>query len=160
VLEGHSFVLIGPGRWGSANIQLGVPVTYADIYNASALVELALSYHGTTPEPSYGTHFFQDLVESQIFPLAVYPDDRNDFLNWDFLLRATNALRQVLPETATSYEPLVKLIHVPSNCKGCQLQILMNGETALGYFATGNGGQKANGSSMRARLPIPATTGE
>ena len=66
--------MVGPGRWGSSNIDLGVPVSYADIYNSSALIELAYSQKGITPEPSYGTHFFQDLVESQIYPLAVYPD--------------------------------------------------------------------------------------
>ena len=75
LLEKHKFIMLGPGRWGSANIDLGVPVSYADIYNSSALIELAYTQKGITPEPSYGTHFFQDLVESQIYPLAVYPDE-------------------------------------------------------------------------------------
>jgi hypothetical protein len=62
LLEGRSFILIGPGRWGSINPLLGVPVTYADIFNTRALVELATTQQGAIPEPSYGTHFFQDLV--------------------------------------------------------------------------------------------------
>ena len=88
VLEGRNFILMGPGRWGTNNVDLGIPVTYADIYHARALVELALTRQGLTLEPSYGTHFFQDLVEAQIYPLALYPDERGDFLNWTFLKEA------------------------------------------------------------------------
>src|SRR5262249_36892554 len=91
-LEGKHFILIGPGRWGSNNLNLGVPVTYADIYNTRALVELAVKQQGITPEPSYGTHFFQDLVEAQIYPLAVHPDEPGEFLNWAFLKESTNQL--------------------------------------------------------------------
>ena len=78
LLEGRSFILIGPGRWGSINPLLGVPVTYADIFNARALVELAVGEQGAIPEPSYGTHFFQDLVEANIYPIAVVPDHPGD----------------------------------------------------------------------------------
>jgi len=70
-LEGKPFILLGPGRWGSSNAQLGVPVSYADIYNSRALIELAVGPEGLVPDPSYGTHFFQDLVESQIYSLAL-----------------------------------------------------------------------------------------
>ena len=84
-LEEHTFILLGPGRWGSSEYLQGVPVTYADIFNTRALVELASNHGGYTSEPSYGTHFFQDLVETQIFPLAVYLEDADDYLNWNFL---------------------------------------------------------------------------
>ncbi|RUA18444.1 MAG: hypothetical protein DSY55_00135, partial [Clostridia bacterium] len=60
------FICVGPGRWGSANPELGVQVGYADIYNARALVELAGFHIGPAPEPSFGTHFFQDLMEARI----------------------------------------------------------------------------------------------
>ena len=63
-LADRVFLLMGPGRWGSQDIRLGVPVTYADICNARALVEIARSAEGYTPEPSFGTHFFQDLIFS------------------------------------------------------------------------------------------------
>ena len=136
LLEGRCFVLVGPGRWGTFDIELGIPVTYADIYNASALIEVAVPYQGTTPEPSYGTHFFQDLVEQRIYPIAVFPSDRNDFLNWDYLSRADSVLRQLLPEVAATYEHLIKVIHVPTTSSGSRLVILMNGEQALAYFST------------------------
>jgi pyruvate, water dikinase len=44
--------MVGPGRWGSANPELGVPVTYADICNSHALVEVAVAQEGIVPEPS------------------------------------------------------------------------------------------------------------
>ena len=70
-LVAGTFVLIGPGRWGSTNIRLGVQATYAEISNTTVLVEMARQKEGRTPEVSYGTDFFQDLVESQIHPLPL-----------------------------------------------------------------------------------------
>jgi hypothetical protein len=133
-LEGRSFILLGPGRWGSANIQLGVPVTYADIYNARALIELAVPQQGITPEPSYGTHFFQDLVEAQIYPLAIYPEEPDDLLDQKFIEYARNQLRDLLPEAA-AYNDCIKVIHVPTEREGCRLEIAMDGQRALAYFA-------------------------
>jgi hypothetical protein len=65
-------LLMGPGRWGSVNIDLGVHVTYADIFNTRVLVEMAVAHNGHIPELSYGTHFFQDLVEAGIHSLALH----------------------------------------------------------------------------------------
>jgi hypothetical protein len=78
-LEGKQFICIGPGRWGSSNSDLGVSVDYGDIYNTRSLVELAGQGIGPAPEPSLGTHFFQDLLEQQIYPLAIYLDDRRKY---------------------------------------------------------------------------------
>ena len=136
-LEGKPFILVGPGRWGSSNLQLGVPVTYGDIYNARALVELSVGPQGLAPDPSYGTHFFQDLVESQIYSLAVYSNgqagESADFLNWDFFKRATDRLATVLPESAAC--DCLKLLHIPSERPGQALEIWMDGEKALAFFA-------------------------
>lgn len=129
-LEGQAFVLIGPGRWGSSNIQLGVPVTYADIYNARALVELALGTGQAAPEPSYGTHFFQDLVESNIHPLALYPDEPGDFLNRDFLDQARDGLAELLPGEPAG----VRVIRVAAERPGQRLDLVMDGERALAHF--------------------------
>lgn len=133
LLEGRRFILMGPGRWGSTNINLGVPVTYGDIYNARALVELAVAQQGITPEPSYGTHFFQDLVEAQIYPLALYPDKAGDWLNRAFLTEANNGAADLLPEAAP-YCDFIKLIHVPTERAGAHLELLMDGEKAVAYF--------------------------
>lgn len=133
-LEGRSFILIGPGRWGSTDYQQGVPVTYADIFNCRALIEVALPRRGYTPEPSYGTHFFQDLVETQIYPLAIYPEEGDDWLNWDFLQGARNRLGEILPQAPDSLQACLKVIHVPTECPGRRLEIVLDGRQGIGYF--------------------------
>ena len=83
----ETFICIGPGRWGTSNPDLGVRVGYADIYNTRALAELAGQGVGPVPEPSFGTHFFQDLMEANIYPLAIYLDDEDVIFKLGFLLR-------------------------------------------------------------------------
>ncbi len=83
-LKGEKFICVGPGRWGSSNSDLGVSVDYGDIYNTQSLVELAGRGIGPAPEPSLGTHFFQDLLEQQIFPLAIFLDDTQSVFNREF----------------------------------------------------------------------------
>jgi hypothetical protein len=137
-LEGRNFVLMGPGRWGSANLQLGVPVSYADIYNARSLVELSVGPEGLAPDPSYGTHFFQDLVESQIYSLAVHTNgkavEEGEFVNWEFLRGATDRLASLLPDL-TRPNPCLKLIDVAAERNGQKLEVWMDGEKALGFFS-------------------------
>jgi hypothetical protein len=136
-LEGKAFLLMGPGRWGSSNYQLGVPVSYADIYNARALVELSVGPGGLAPDPSYGTHFFQDLVESGIYSLAIHTNgaagESGEYLNWDFLARAKDRLSAVLPGQA----PLdcLKVIEVAAERQGQKVDVRMDGEKALAFFA-------------------------
>jgi hypothetical protein len=147
-LEGHVLILMGPGRWGSSNIQLGVPVTYADLYNARTLVEISVGNEGLAPDPSYGTHFFQDLVESQIYSLAIHADPPGtgngtagaaaatgtpeDFLNWDFLQKSADRLSSVLPDSPAM--PSLKVIDIANELGGQRLHLLMDGEKALAYF--------------------------
>jgi len=135
-LEGRNFILLGPGRWGSSNVLLGVPVSYADIYNARALVELAFGPDGNAPDPSYGTHFFQDLVEARIYSIAVHPANLGDYWNAGFFAASRNALKEVLPDT-DDVEGCVRVIHAPSERHGQRVALLMDGERALAFFANG-----------------------
>ncbi len=102
------YILIGPGRWGSNNIDLGVNVSYADIDASAVIVEVAKSSDGYVPEVSYGTHFFQDLVEDRIYYLAVYPGLTNNSLNEVYLRNFPNALEEIAPE----YKKLSKIVRV------------------------------------------------
>ncbi len=133
VLDGKSFILVGPGRWGSSDSMQGVPVTYADIFNARALVEVASNKSGFAAEPSYGTHFFQDLVESQIYPLAVYPEEDGDHLNLDFIWQAKDQLAKFTPE-ATGTSQCIKVVHIPSERPGYTMDLIMDGQNGLGYL--------------------------
>ncbi len=149
MLPRHRFVLIGPGRWGSrGDIRLGVRVTYADINNTAALIEVARQNGDYVPELSFGTHFFQDLVEASIRYLPLYPDDPNVIFNEGFFADSPNLLGELVPEF-DSLSKVVRVIDVPGVCDGKVLNIVMNGvtETAAGYLA-----------DPRDRLDIPRDT--
>ncbi|MDI6732136.1 MAG: PEP/pyruvate-binding domain-containing protein [Candidatus Margulisbacteria bacterium] len=70
--ESEPTLLIGPGRWGTRDPSLGVPVSFAEINNIAALVEVDDPEGGFMPELSFGSHFFLDLVETQIFYVALF----------------------------------------------------------------------------------------
>jgi hypothetical protein len=135
LLVKKSFILMGPGRWGSANIELGVKVTYADIYNTAMLIEIGLSDGESSPEVSYGTHFFQDLVEAGIYPLALYPGQGETIFNWRFFRDSPNELARLLPDLA-AYAAHVRVINVPAVTQGRYLEVIMDDEKsrALGYL--------------------------
>jgi len=134
-LEDHRFILVGPGRWGSSNVDLGVRVTYADIYNTRMLVEVAFAGAAGTPEVSYGTHFFQDLVESNIYPLPLYPDEEGTTLNRGFFEDSPNALAALLPADER-YSDYVKVMDVRAVTRGRTLEVIMSSEEerAVGYL--------------------------
>ncbi len=81
------YILIGPGRWGTTHPDLGVPVKYSEISNAGVVVEL--SGKGFTPEFSYGTHLFQDMVASGMLYIPLYKE-KGDFLNEEMIVAMPN----------------------------------------------------------------------
>jgi len=119
---------MGPGRWGSNNIELGVNVGYADIDATAVLVEIAREEAGHVPEVSYGTHFFQDLVESDILYLPIYPDDATTDFNTGFFSHAPNILKDLLPEL-NNLEDIVHVIDVPMATGGALAKVIADPET-------------------------------
>jgi hypothetical protein len=157
-LAGETFICIGPGRWGTRNSDLGVFIGYSDIYNTRALVELAGRGIGVLPEPSFGTHFFQDLVEADIRYIPLYPDDPDILFDELFLRRSRNILPDILPEFAAMAE-VVRVIDVPAEASGQVLHILLNADLdqavgILGVPAPVKGGAKWE------EQPVPATREE
>lgn len=137
VLPRRSFALIGPGRWGSrGDIKLGVRVTYSDINNTSLLMEVAARRGNYRPDVSFGTHFFQDLVEAGIRYLPLFPGEPDVVFNERFLHDAPNSLAGLVPEHAR-LAPVVRVIDVPKATSGMVLRVLMNAdsEEAIGMFA-------------------------
>ena len=134
-LADDRFILMGPGRWGSVNIDLGIHVTYADIYHTLALVEIAFTRGHNSPELSHGTHFFHDLVETGIASLAIWPDGEHGTLNQSALLDFPNSLPELLPDDA-NFEPYLRVIDLSSIFPDRLLHIAMDGtkEKALGYL--------------------------
>ncbi|MGO1692752.1 MAG: PEP/pyruvate-binding domain-containing protein [Marinobacter sp.] len=93
-------MLIGPGRWGTSSPELGVPVRFADIAGASVLVEVAEMDGEMVPDLSYGSHFFQDLVETEIAYVALFPNGRNCIYQPDRLPGTITHRTQFSPEQA------------------------------------------------------------
>lgn len=122
-----SYICIGPGRWGSVNPDLGIFVSYADIHNAGALVELAGKNIGLAPEPSLGTHFFQDLMEAQIYPLAIQLDDEKSYFNEAFFQHTPNIIQQFL-QVSDELAKCVRLIDVQAYRPGYTLDLVMDDE--------------------------------
>ncbi len=140
-LPKHKFILMGPGRWGSrGDIKLGVSITYSDINNTSMLIEIARKKGNYVPDLSFGTHFFQDLVEANIRYLPLYPDDEGIFFNEKFLLDSKNVLFDVLGEHQDLQE-VIRVIDVTNSMNGMNLKVLINAEleTAVAMFANPTG---------------------
>ncbi|MBN1894810.1 PEP/pyruvate-binding domain-containing protein [bacterium] len=136
ILPRRKFILMGPGRWGSrGDIKLGVNVTYSDINNTSLLIEIAHKKGDYLPELSFGTHFFQDMVESSIRYLPLYPDEKNVVFNEQFLSGSPNILSEILPQYS-EFSGTVHVIDVPKTTNGMFLTVLMNAdiEKAVGFL--------------------------
>lgn len=137
MLPRRSFVLMGPGRWGSrGDISQGVHVSYADICNTAVLMEIAYQAGCHEPDLSYGTHFFQDMLEAGIRYIPLYPEDSGNRFNRQFLMNTENRLAAMLPQYAHLADVL-RVIEVPRERDGKVLRILMNADQvmAIGFFA-------------------------
>ena len=130
---------MGPGRWGSrGDIKLGVSVTYSDINNTAMLIEIARKKGNYVPDLSFGTHFFQDLVESSIRYLPLYPDDQGIVFNEHFLLASPKFLPEILPEFARLWPIPCASSTSRASTSGKVLRVLMNADLdeAVGFLAT------------------------
>lgn len=96
---GENYILVGPGRWGSSDTSLGIPVKWPQISNARLIVESAVGNYRI--EPSQGTHFFQNLTSFGVGYFTIDPKAGNGFFDVDYLNsipaeRETEFLRVVL----------------------------------------------------------------
>jgi len=97
--ETEPAIFFGPGRWGTTTPSLGVPVSFHEINNAVVLAEIAYEGGNLMPELSYGTHFFQDLVESDIFYVALFPEKSDTVFNRSQFDNMPNLLTKTAPES-------------------------------------------------------------
>jgi len=81
--ESKPYMLVGPGRWGTSDRWLGIPVTWDQISSARVIVEA--DYGDFVVDPSFGTHFFQNLITFQIGYLTINSSSEHKFLDWDWL---------------------------------------------------------------------------
>jgi hypothetical protein len=112
--ENMAVMLLGPGRWGTTTPSLGVPVSFAEINHISVLGEMAFSIGNVSPEISFGTHFFQDLVETGIFYLALFPDNPDTYVNQKLLGGIPAGLKHFVPQYS-KYDNVVRILDVDKN---------------------------------------------
>ena len=86
VEEDKNYILIGPGRWGSSDPWLGIPVVWSQISAARLIVESGLENYQI--EPSQGTHFFQNLTSFKVGYFTINPFKKDGFWDLDFLSEA------------------------------------------------------------------------
>lgn len=113
--QGLGYMLIGPGRWGTSDPALGIPVHWADISGARVIVEAAIGNYRI--EPSQGTHFFHNLTSFGVGYFTVDTAGGNGFCDWDWL-----------NSCAADYEDdLVRVVRLKD-----ALHIVINGRSGVG----------------------------
>lgn len=130
-------LLLGPGRWGTSMPALGVPTRYADIDTVAAIGELGLMHAGLIPEPSLGTHFFNDLVESGMVYMAVIPGRKGHEWNDTLLRTRPNRLTELIP-SASTYADVVWVVDFGDGeeAGGLALHVQVLEQTAVVYLTT------------------------
>jgi hypothetical protein len=130
LLPKRKFILMGPGRWGSrGDIKLGVSITYSEINNTAMLIEIARKRKNYVPDLSFGTHFFQDLVEADVKYLPLYPDEDNNLFNYDFFDNYESVFSDLLPEY-DHLKGVIKVFNV-ATVKNDVVNVYMNADKEM-----------------------------
>lgn len=114
ILKDKNAMLIGPGRWGTSTTSLGVPVHFTEICHMAAVCEVAYQEGNLMPELSYGSHFFQDLVESGVFYAAVFERDEGVLYREEYILEKENCILELVE---TNYADVIRVVRT----KGLEL---------------------------------------
>jgi hypothetical protein len=125
VESGRPYLLIGFGRWGSSDPWLGIPVKWAQISGAKAIVESSLP--GIQADPSQGSHFFHNITSFRVFYFSVRHTDRYP-IDWDWL-----DLQDLAMET-----PHVRHVRLTR-----PLRIKVDGRTGRGVICRPDGGSSS-----------------
>ncbi len=107
--ESGGVMLLGPGRWGTSDPFLGIPVTFAEISRTSVLCEIVTMHENLVPDVSLGTHFLNELVEQDMLYVALLPQRENSCLRTDWFENSPNRLLQLVPK-AEKWAEAVKVI--------------------------------------------------
>jgi hypothetical protein len=108
--QGKEYILIGPGRWGTRDPFLGIPVNWSQISNARVIVEVGLPNYPL--DSSLGSHFFHNVTSMNIGYFSVLDSSKTDYIRWELLHKSELIM-------STRY---LKHVHFKD-----PLQVLMNG---------------------------------
>ncbi len=112
-------ILIGPGRWGTTTVFLGIPVSFSEISRADCICEVVDMGENLIPDVSLGTHFFNDLVELDILYLALYPRKEGTIFQPELLLERPNQLLSIVDDEES--RELADVVHVVDTDPGKSL---------------------------------------
>lgn len=116
--KGKAIMLLAPGRIGTTSPELGIPITFAEISNFRVLCEIYYKDAGYMPELSYGTHFFNDLVETGIFYASIFGDDNTKKFKPDFFKNKRNILLDLWTgerNDGNEFKNIIKVYDVSNN---------------------------------------------
>lgn len=104
------YILIGPGRWGSSDPWLGIPVKWSQISKAQIIIETNLK--DFLVDPSFGSHFFQNITSLGVYYLTIDVNKNEEFIKWDILdkmnaVKETNFIRHIKLDDGMEIEALV-----------------------------------------------------
>ena len=97
---GKTVLLLGPGRWGTRDPWLGIPVNFAEINHVAALCEIVAMHESLIPDVSLGTHFINELVEADMLYFALFPQQDANRIDEARLLSLPNRLTALIPDAA------------------------------------------------------------
>ncbi len=100
---------LGPGRWGTSDPFLGIPVTFAEVNRAAVLCEIVQMHENLVPDVSLGTHFLNELVETDMLYIALFPDRGSNYLRRDLFENSPNRLLQLVPK-ASKWVDAIKVV--------------------------------------------------
>jgi hypothetical protein len=94
----RTLFMLGPGRWGTRDLWLGLPVSFGEINRVAALCEIVGMHESLIPDVSLGTHFLNELIEADMLYFALFPGRAGNAIDEAALLRLPNRLAEVLPD--------------------------------------------------------------
>ncbi|MDO5678169.1 MAG: PEP/pyruvate-binding domain-containing protein [Propionibacteriaceae bacterium] len=112
-LRGQGVMVIGPGRWGTSTPSLGVPVNFTEVAAADALIEFTYPDADFHPDLSYGSHFFQDIVEGETFYAAIFDGRPGVVFNHERLTNQANEIAELVPTAPSGVADVVHVVHTP-----------------------------------------------
>ena len=109
----RSALLVGPGRWGTSTPSLGVPTHFTDLNAFRAICETTYAAGQFAPELSYGSHFFQELVESDIFYAAVFQGRNGTVFQPEILAGLPNRHADMVQPDAAHLVDVIAVLETP-----------------------------------------------
>lgn len=109
IREGLEYILIGPGRWGTRDPFLGIPVVWSQISNARVIVEVSLANFAL--DSSLGSHFFHNVTSMNIGYFSVLDSSATDYVKWDRLHKCKIIKKTKYLKHARFEEPLKVLMN-------------------------------------------------